>query len=157
MRKLYKKKFTNTLKAKTMLDVLRETGELQLKEAYLRLHPECAPSSVCNATRDFVTPDVYAEFIRMLRADNKSVENLDNSKIISSILSDIELIDKMLESDRLSVDDIGKLINTKTAKQKLLGSFLGIWNAEKETVKDSADPDKLFQQGTNLLKGIIPS
>ena len=106
-------------------------------------------------SKDLSRPEVYAEFIRLLRCDEEAVKKLNPSKIVQNVLSDLTMIDKMLESEELSVEETNKLLNTKSIKQKLLGSYLGIWNAEKEQEKERSDPDEIFRTHSQRLKGLM--
>lgn len=134
--------------AKTLLDVLRSTGKLTFVEAHEITHPNQSKAShQANAVRDLCKPEFMAEFYKLLRMDDKAIAKFGPKDLVTNILNDMHQFDTLMQAPDLSIEEFAKLQNAKTAKQKMMGSIHGIFNAEKLPDKEETDPDKLWDQG----------
>lgn len=140
-------------RAKTLLEIVKETGVLNLTEAHRRCFKgQTERSHKFNSTRDIGTPEIMAEFTRLLNADDKAVAKLKPDDIIKELLSDLNRINVMIDGGDLGPEDLARYLRLKDGKIKLLGSKLGMWNADKAEDVESSDPNKLFErfgQGVN--------
>lgn len=143
------KSLNNQIKARTMLDVLIETGRISPKEIFVKMYgPD---KSAVNASRDIMKPEVFKEFYNLLSIDKKAMDKLGPDTVVRDILNDMHKLDLLIESPGVETAEVKNLVAAKTAKQKLLGSYLGIWNAEKQEDADRSDPNALFKRSQNLL------
>lgn len=140
------KRMKTKLKAMTILEVLKETGKFNLAESHRRFYPNQKPENAhFKAKRCMWTPEVYDEFVRLLRADKETCKKFGAEDLVADILGDLKKIEIMLENPELKSEEMSKLINAKSTKQKLLGSYLGIWNADKPQENTESDPDEIFK------------
>lgn len=145
------KTLTIKRKALTLLEVLKETGRINMKEAHRRHYPnQNEASHSANAANDMMTPEVYEKFIKLLRVDDDAIAKLGPETVIKDILDDIHKLNLLIEAPDVNRDEVAKLINAKTNKQKLLGSYLSIWNQDKSVDTKDSDPDFLFGKSSRF-------
>lgn len=146
--------FKDKIKGRTLYDVLMRTGRLEMKE----VHENCPLyknqtkiSHKVNAARDMLTDGAIEEFQKLLRKNKIDVESLEGSDVILSILNDLANLDLLIEDPDITTAEMQKLIKAKTEKQKLLGSFKGIWNADRPQEKKKSDPMDIFNRNAGIM------
>jgi hypothetical protein len=133
------------LVAANMLEVLKETGKINMTEVHRRVSPNTADESHNANGYQLLTEDVLEVFFKLIRVDDKSIANLGVGDVIGSILSDLKKLDLMMESPTIGAEDLARLANVKTAKQRLLGAYLGIFKEDRKNEVPESNPDELFK------------
>lgn len=142
-----KKKAVIRWRAKTLLEVVKETGVLNITEGHRRCFKnQTEKSHSVNAGRDMATSEIMEEFTRLLNADDKAVSRLKPDDIVKELLNDLNRINTMIEGGELGPEDLAKFLRLKDAKLKLLGMKLGMWQEDKPQDVDNTNPDKLFER-----------
>lgn len=138
----------NQLKSKviaiTMLDVFKSTGKINMTEVSRQLKPNITEESHQANGYQMLTDEVLKQFTKLMRCDDKAVENLNADFVLKDILNDIQVANQMIESPAATLEDVQKFMNIKTAKQKLLASYLGMLQGEDKP-KDDKSPEDIFK------------
>jgi hypothetical protein len=129
----------------TLLEVLKDQGKINLTETRHRLYPEASHETNDAHCSEIMTEEVFEEFCKLLKVDDKAVEKLGPADIIKDILNDIHVANLCIQSPNTTMEDTQKFMSIKTAKQKLLGQYLGIFKEDKSDKPSESNPDELFR------------
>lgn len=147
-----KKRLIYKLKAKTILDVYKATGLIDLKEAHRRFYKNQAESSHngSNVARDF---DIYVmqEFEKLIRIDKEALKRIDNDTILKELMQDLNRLNMLLQSGDLTPDEVVKVTNAKNDKLKMLGMAKGTWD------RGAKKPDDGMRDGYSVLEDLRKS
>lgn len=144
----WRTKLNNVRKAMKIVEVIKETGSMNLTEAHRRYYPkDSRPKTNCGR---MMNEDIMDVLFRMLHADDEALAKLGAGDVVKDIITDINRINVLLDN-ATETDEVAKLLSVKTHKQKMLGAFLGIWKADKIAPVKESDPDAIFEKNRNRL------
>jgi hypothetical protein len=138
----------NQLKSKvialTMLDVFKSTGKINMTEVSKRLKPNVSEDTHNAHGFEMLDDEVIRQFSKLMKCDDAAVSKLNADFVLRDILNDIHVANQMIESPGAMLEDVQKFMNIKTAKQKLLASYLGMLQGEEKPAEDK-NPDNIFK------------
>lgn len=146
-----RKKIALRRKAKAVADVFAETGVINLTEAHRRIYPGQSPESHDkNAPRDM--KGIEGELSSFLSVKDKDIlKKITPEVIIQGISNGVKELEKILSaSNNDGTKEISiKAMNSLREQYKLLGQFLGIWQADKPQVSPESIDDRYSKLFSN--------
>lgn len=145
------KKLIEKQKAIVIFGVIKDTGRLNLTEAYRRYYPNQKPENAHINAHKMLKGNVMDELEKLLKIRDPDLQKkLTPEVIVQDLVKDITMLNEMMEEARagqkmegplkaaLTYEDVIKMLNAKVGKQKLLGMAIGMWKAEKPQEREEA-------------------
>lgn len=131
-------------KAAVIAEVIRDTGRINLTEAYRRYHPTAKESTAHGNCDDMLKGGVMDELEKLLKIrDPELMKKLKPEAIVQDLVEDLNVLNRMRDDGKLTVEDMVKILNAKAGKQKLLGMAIGMWRAEQPAEKQKTADELL--------------
>lgn len=140
------------LQAKTLFDIFRETGKLNLSEGVRRCYPN--QKNPDEYVEHLGRPEVMEEFCKLVRIDEKAISSLKCEDILKDLMEDVKRLNMLLDSGAITTEEMIKVINAKGSTNKLLGMFLGMWKQDKPQAADEESADEVWKQFSGRLEGL---
>lgn len=123
-----------------MVQVYKETGKFNCREAYRRRFPHHSPKCAGgNAHRDMGNEMVMDEVNKMLYIKDKDLlRKVKPEVIVQDLLCDLKVLNDLRDKFSNHPDEIVKILMAKAPKQKMLGAAIALWKAERPVEREEA-------------------